>query len=851
MYLELLRVLGIAVAQLLICSTNCSALAKANIDISGTEIEPAPQDRPASAENQPPIVITGRRHVDISDTPETEFDENDIGVQGADNIQDLLSRLQPFINPDGDEPVLLINGRPAGFDRSILSYPAEALARLTVFKPGAGVRYGATSGKRVVNLVLKRKFASLDVDGGISFATAGGEYGSNVGIARTVVSGDTRWNARVRIDQIGALLKSARRIPPRPGAFDSLGYVTGTDGGEIDPALSMAAGETVAVAAIPTTGAIRPTLTDFLSTANQRHPIDPNVFETLLPSTRKAALSFGVARPIGNFSASFDLDVNRSDSSGLNGIPMVSALLPAGSRWSPFSKAVILNRPYLGKRALRSSNNAQSFEASFTLTGAVHGVQISFAVGFSHYNSHNLVETGVDNSRFQQLIDSNDFMFDPYGPLKASFLQASRSRSRADNINVRINLQKSIINLPAGAVGWSFAGSAGWARNVTMQNDAGGGASTSTRLSYAQWNGQMTLNLPISRRNSALPTFGDLSIDLSASRQYMAGSNTQTSISGGVTWAPFAPIQFRGSINRAEIAPSFDQLARPVVTTVNRIFDYAQQQVAEPAWTTGGNPDLQRGSQKNLSLSMMVRPLSHQELTFNFDYRRSVASGGPAEFPDLTPAVEAAFPERITRDSIGRLIAVDARSINIIRNVDENLSSSVALRLGGAGRRDLGGGTASWASDPIQINLSLIHQFRLRSELLIRHGLPAINRLNDDSGTSRHMLDFQLGAGKRAFGTNLSVRWSSTTRVTGGDGTFRVRSPLLFNLTTFANPDQLFKILRDNAISRGIRMSLDVLNVFNGYRRVTLANGSVPVGYTHDEIDPLGRTVRLTLRKRF
>src|SRR3546814_4201289 len=94
---------------------------------------------------------------------------------GADDIQDLLTRLSPFIDPSGEEPVILINGKPAGFDRSILTYPAEALQRLAVLKPEAAAQYGEPAGKRVVNLVLKKHFSMWNADAGVDFATARSE----------------------------------------------------------------------------------------------------------------------------------------------------------------------------------------------------------------------------------------------------------------------------------------------------------------------------------------------------------------------------------------------------------------------------------------------------------------------------------------------------------------------------------------------------------------------------------------------------------------------------------------------------------------------------------------------------
>lgn len=767
----------------------------------------APQERaaPADSKRSDEIVVVGRRG-DAAVAAETEFNQDDIAADGSDSIQELLANLQPFIDPSGTGPVILINGKPAGFDRSILSYPVGALDRVAVLKPEAGARYGARKGARVVNLVLKPKFTSLEAEAGANAATAGGQYGGSLGATRSAISGDTRWNARAQFGRQSALLKSARRIPRSPGAAGTTDTLAERDG-----------------------------------------PIDPDDFETLQPSTRNGTLGLNLARPLGNLAASVSLDASRSGSDGLRGIPMVSLTLPAGSRWSPDGAAVPLDRPFDGARALRSDNDAQTLGASVTLTGAVRGVQTSLAASFSISDSHDLVETGADVARLQQLADSQAPDFDPYAPFDDSFLNARRNHSRADNLNLRLNLQKAMLELPAGPLSWSLSATAGQGHGRVTQGD--NAVLTSSRSSYAQSTGQISVNLPISSQGSAFAALRDLSVDISLGRS-AAGGGAETSYGGAMTWAPFAQVEFRGSMDRSQSAPSFDQLNGPIATTVSRIFDYARQEIAEPTWTTGGNPLLGRGSQTGVSLSMMVRPLRKQELALNFAYRQFVSTDSPMSFPELTPAIEAAFPERITRDGAGRLVAVDARPINIERQKDANLSSSLTLRLGGTRRRRPGGAALSLAADRVQVNLALNYQLRLQSDSLIRRGLPVIDRLAD-SGVSRHAADFRILVGRRAYGGSLSTSWNSPTRVSGGDGTFRLTPPLMFNLSTFINLDRLLKGAEGNAWARGLKMSFDIQNLLRGYRHITLPDGSVPAGYSRDEVDPLGRTVQLTLRKQF
>jgi hypothetical protein len=793
------------------------------------------------------IVVTAERRGEAKVAAESEFGEDEIAAQGADSIQDLLTRLAPFIDGSGEEPVILINGKPAGFDRSILSYPPEALDRLTVLKPEAAAHYGEPAGKRVVNLVLKKNFSMLNADAGFDFATAGGQYGGTLSVRRTAISGDTRWNVQARVGADSAFRKAARNIPPREGIFDGVGFVSGIDGGEIDPALSLAAGRLVTVAAIPASAlAGVPGLDDFAATAGVLHPVNPNRYETLQSSRRTAGLGIGVTRPLGNFSIALSLSANRNSSEGERGLPMASVVVPAGHPRSPFANDVMLTRPFAGERALRTHNDSTSLGASLTLNGNIGGWQTSVAASYSRNWADNLLENGVDIARVQRSIDDLDPGFNPYGIWDEGLMIATRNRTKNDNLSARFNVRTTIVDLPAGPLAWNLTANTGRNSTQSRQFDASGGLIGASSLTRTQSSGQMSVSVPISGNDRAgAGWLGDLTVDLSANAQTMANSRLQKGFGGNVSWSPWPFVQLRGTIDFTENAPSFDQLDAPIVTTVNRVFDYLRQEIAEPIWTTGGNPDLKRGRRQSLTLSATVRPLGNQVLTINLGYRQSAAKGGVTGFPELTPAIEAAFPERVTRDPGGRLVAVDARAINLARETDSALSTGIALRLPGA--RPAGGTTAA---DPLQFSLSLNHNMRLKNELLTRPGLPAIDQLRA-GGQSRHNLSFQASVGKRGFGANLGGNWSSPGRLRGEDEIFIFKPPVTLNVSAFIELDHLFEIPGKKGILNDLRMSVDIDDLLDGYRRVMREDGTVPEGYTRHEIDPLGRKVRLTLRKKF
>lgn len=796
------------------------------------------------------IVVTADRYGEAKVAAESELGEDEIASHGSDSIQELLVRLAPLLNSGGDQPVILINGKPAGFDQSILSYPTEALARLAVLKPEAAAQYGEAPGRRVVNLVLKKNFSMLNADASANRATAGGQYGVSLSAGQTAISGDTRWNVNARIGRDSALRKTARNVPPRAGVFDGTGFISAIDGGEIDPLLSGAAGGLVTVAAIPPGALSRvPTLADFAAAANDRHTLDPDAYDDFQSARRNMSLNIGIARPVGDFSVSLNLNANRSNSDGLRGLPMASVVIPAGSPWTPFARDVMLTRPFAGERALRAENRSKSIGGSLTVNGTIAGWQTSVGVNYSRNWNNNLLERGIDVDRVQQLINAGDPGFNPYGIWDASLLLATRNRSNSENLIGRIQLQKNILNLPAGPLSLNISLNASRNRSESRRNDNGDDPATRSVSKQQQADGQISLGVPISQRGVAeIGPLGDISLDLSMSGQTMANAPLQKQFNGGLNWSPLPIMQFRGSLDYVEVSPTFILLNGPIVTKINRIFDYGRGEIAEPVWITGGNPDLRSGSMQSLSLDANVRPFNDQGLTLSFGYRQSVAKGSISAFPELTPVIEAAFPERVTRDAEGRLVAVDARAINLARETDATLTSSISLRL--PGRNGAKAAKEMALANPLQISVSLNHNMRLKSELRTRAGVPDIDRLAD-SGQSRHDLSLQITVGKRGVGANLNGNWSSAATVRSADQTFHFKPPMTYNLSMFFEPDHLFGPVEKGTLIDDLKLSFDVQNLFNGYRRVTLDDGSVPAGYTHDEVDPLGRVIRLTVRKRF
>lgn len=790
--------------------------------------------------------------------PETELSEEDISHYGASSISELVQDIAPLIGGTGDQPILLVNGKRVGDSSGISGFPPEALSRLAILPPEAAARYGYPARQRVVNLVLKPHFVSWNADASLTVPTAGGRDSEQMSVGRFVIDGPTYWNARLQISRDNALLKSERTLPTRTSPVDLQGHILGLNGGEIDPRLSLLAGRPVTMSGLPAMATLDPpALGDFVPAVDSVRFTDPNRYETVLPSSQGLNFNVGVTRPLGSFTGSLNLNASRNSNQQLLGIAVASLILPAGNPWSPFADDVSLVRGLGGPRPLRNKQTSNTFGLSATLSGPIDDWNTNFTVGYSRSWTDGFIERGVDVPAIQSLLDAGDPSFNPYASWPRTRLLTEKNRSRSQSLTAQLNIDKAIMTLPAGSVSTNLSLSGDRSTSLNKRTDGYSNVLAYSEVQQSRFGAQWSLNLPIASRSAEfLAILGDLSADMSVSTDIASGTKRQTQYGASLNWRPIPVLELSGQFTFAQIVPPIALLNGPRTETITRVYDYARQEIAEPLWVTGGNPDLGSGSDRSFSLRAMLRPLGNQLLTLTTVYQRQESRGGTTSFPTLTPAVEAAFPGRIIRDSQGRLILIDARPISIERDLNTRLVSGLTLFISGRAKPVDTATPGARAADPGQITLSITHNWQLRSELLTAPGLPIIDRLDGDGSQSRHSLSLYLVAGKRGMGANLNGSWQSAVQIRnaalpGGQGDFRYAPTTLLNLGLFVEPEHLLSNIEKPKWLSKLRVSLDVQNLFNSYRRVRLSDGSVPAGYTHDEVDPLGRTIRIGVRKQF
>lgn len=536
---------------------------------------------------------------------------------------------------------------------------------------------------------------------------------------------------------------------------------------------------------------------------SQRFPEfdDEDRYKSLFPSTHNLDVNAGITHPVGDFSGSLSLNAGASASRGLLGQDE--------------------------SRVLQERQDSRSVGVSAGLSGSVGDFRTNIAASYGRSWSKNL-----------------------FG--KKAPLRVDRSSSRNENWSVQLNVDKMVSTLPAGPLTSNFA--IGGSRNTSFSRRSDGYADT---LQRDQLTTQMSLAIPItSRRMSFLAALGDISVDLTGGMDMASREKRSVRYSAGLSWSPIEALDLRGSTSFSEMVPSVSLLNAPRVETTARLYDYARQETTELIWISGGNPDLRRGSRHMLSLRASLRPFGSQLVTLTTYYQREVARGGITSFPQLTPATERVFAGRIVRDTEGRLVSIDARPIPIERDLTSQLSSGVTLFFAGKAKAPVGAVPKARIWDNGQITMSLTHNWQLRSELLIAPGLPVLDRLGGDGGQSNHTLGLQVNAGWPGLGGSLAGNWQSAVRVRDaarpdGQGDFLYPATAQFNFGLFVEPGRLLQASGKKSWLSKLRLTFDVQNLFDTYRRVRLADGSVPAGYRRHEIDPLGRTIQIGVQKQF
>ena len=319
-----------------------SAAAPLNAAATAATGAAAAQSEPDDDPNRDIIIYGQPLFRDV--TPERSFDEDDIASYGVSTVDELIGDIEVELGEEGEQPLILVNGKRINDLSEIGALPVEALRSLEVLPRGSAIRAGGTSRQRVISLTLNRRTRTATLTGGHKIATDG-DWNADRGEAiLTDVRGERRLNLALRARGDSNLLESERGIiqrdPRLPYALSGNVIAFPTNPArEIDPLLSEHAGEIVTVAPVP--AGANPTLASFASSANKPALTDLGAFRTLRPNTSNYDLNASFATRLAPWlTSSTTLRLGRNVSRSKRGLPAGLFVLSSDNPASPFSRDV-------------------------------------------------------------------------------------------------------------------------------------------------------------------------------------------------------------------------------------------------------------------------------------------------------------------------------------------------------------------------------------------------------------------------------------------------------------------------------------------------------------------------------
>ena len=177
------------------------------------------------------IVVVGTRikgEVEAPQKPVQVLDEQDIASYGAASISDLLDQLAPQTGSGrgrgGGRPVILLNGQRISGFREMRNIPPEAIRRMEILPEEVALRYGYPADQRVINFILKDKFAAKTVEVEYGQPDRGGTSTTKGEASLFRTGGQSRLNVRLVADFVGRSARwlrmrwmGKRLIPANPG----------------------------------------------------------------------------------------------------------------------------------------------------------------------------------------------------------------------------------------------------------------------------------------------------------------------------------------------------------------------------------------------------------------------------------------------------------------------------------------------------------------------------------------------------------------------------------------------------------------------------------------------------------
>ncbi len=743
--------------------------------------------------------------------PVVSFNEADIAALGTGSLEELLSVLGPQTGSGRGRgagmPIVLLNGLPVSSFRELRGLPPEAIRKVEVLPEEVALKYGYSPNQRVVNFILKDDFRSLTLDAEARLPEKGGFSEQELQASFANITKQSRLNITGKLLDNSPLTEAERGIiqPKVRGAL-----VSG------DP--------------------------------------DPAAYRTLIDDGKSASLNVTWAKSLDvGSSLSLNGAIEQKSARGLFGLN--DATLTGLDN-------ALTYRTTLQGGPLTRNRDTLTVQAGASYHRPLGNWDLSATADYSHVRTETETDRRADFKPVQDLVTAGQLL--PNAELPAlSVPLPDRAKSNTDKGTGLVTVTGIPFSLPAGDV--SLTLNTGFAYSAILSTDTRN-PGVRTDLSRRDVSAGFSVDLPLSSSGG----LGLLGLNLNADVNRLSDFGTLKGYGAGLSWSPTDKVSFQASYIASEAAPELTDLGAPTVITPGvSLYDFVRGETVLASVTTGGNPSLKRERQRDwkFAVNWDLPFLKNSNLVAEYFRNRSYDTTNA--FPLLTPAIEAAFPERVTRDADGRLLSINETPVTFAQEQGQRLRYGVNLGgsigkanpnarrspyagvMGGSGRGG-GDGRGRWT-------FSLYHTVRFAETVQIAPGGPVLDVLNgaalSGGGVARHSFELEGGAFYRGFGARVEGTYTGGTHINGSSltGVSRIDfAPIAtFNLRLFADLGRMESVTKAVPFLKGSRLSFRVENLFDAQQRVRDASGQVPLRYQPGYLDPRGRVFEVDFRKQF
>jgi hypothetical protein len=539
--------------------------------------------------------------------------------------------------------------------------------------------------------------------------------------------------------------------------------------------------------------------------------------------------------------------------------------VPGGLGNFPFANDTLLYR-YLPDSVLHQRTTSMALHAGGTLTGDVRRWSWAITGNYDRMVSRSTSETGVPLGALQASIDTGGDPMAAIDAVTAARRDLNRSRAVSDTIGVKATANGPVVRLPAGEAMLTVT-----TDYTRIDSDARTNLSLATDAVGRTMRGaSVNANVPIaSAREGSLGFLGEMQLSAMAGVSRVSDFGRLSTSNLGLNWTPVRRVQLNASVNVAQTAPAVTLLVAPVLATPNTpFFDYVTGRSTLVTTISGGNPGLAPEKRRVTTLGIAVQPIKDEEIRLSTDYVDTRIDNQAASLGGATPAFQRVFPDLFVRDALGQLVSVDLRPVNLAFERERKLRLTVDAQVM-LGKTPPPPPPPAPGTDPAAAKaappprppkrppalwLTATTNYRLEDRLTLRNGGPVLDlldgaTLSGTGGRPRWDVDMTGNFSYGVFNMGVYGRLQGPTRIrsdiAASDLHFSGRTWLV--LYSFVRMEKVIKQLW----AKGMNVNVTIENLLNDRINVTDRNGDTPNRFQPAYLDPIGRSIRVGVRKLF